>query len=158
MAVSVLTYVAMRWGHLLTEPPQPPSNPAVLVGALGLLPFGAVMAWWGLQGPGSTGPRGMDQAAQRTVLVVTGVLALLAFAVPFLQRTTRHWPRVAWLVTWTGCCVAALQGPAQILLAQDAEVQPALALLAVPGSCVYGLAVRRQHASTTPASASAVRH
>ena len=160
MAVLVLTYVADRWGHLLVEPPRPPARPAVLVGALGLLPFGAAMVWWGVLGPGDTGPQGMDQPAQRTVLVVTGVLALLSFAVPFLQRTTRHWPRFAWLVTWTGCCVTALQGPAQILLAQDAEVQPTvalIALLAVPGSCVYGLAVRRRHASTTPASARAVR-
>jgi len=160
MAVSVLTYVANRWGHLLTKPPRLPSKPAVLVGALGLLPFGSAMAWWGVRGPGGTGPQGMDQPAQRTVLVVTGVLALLAFAVPFLQRTTRHWPRLAWLVTWTGCCIAALQGPTQILLAQNAEVQPGVALiglLAVPGSCVYGLAVRRQHASTTPAPTRAFR-
>ena len=150
MAVLVAAYVVDRWGHLMVEPPPRPSPLVTLAGALGLLPFGAAMLWWGVVGPGDAGPKGMDLPAQRTVLVVTGILCLAAFVVPFLSERARRWPRTAWLVLWTGCCVSALQGPAEVLLAHGADVQPAVALVAIlatPGSCVYGLLALRQHLS-----------
>jgi hypothetical protein len=154
IAVLLGMHVADRWGRLIADPPEPPSAVAVVVGAFGLLPFGAAMLFWGMAGPGSTGPLAMDQPAQRTVLGVTGVLAIAAFAAPFLGRRVTRWPRLTWLTTWVGCCVAALQGPTLILLARDGDVQPVVALitlLATPGSSLYGLAVLRRR--TSPASA-----
>jgi hypothetical protein len=152
MAVLASSYVMDRWGHLITEPPRPPSPLATLAGALGLLPFGAAMTYWGVFGPGTSGPQGMDLPAQRTVLVVTGVLSVAAFVTPFLFTRATRWPRLAWLVTWTGCSIAALQGPTLILLAHGGDVQPAIALialLATPGSCVYGLRVLHRRTSGT---------
>ena len=150
MAVLVAAYAVDRWGHLMVAPPPPPSPLVALAGALGLLPFGAAMLWWGVVGPGDAGPQGMDLPAQRTVLVVTGILCVAAFVVPFLSARARRWPRTAWLVLWTGCCVSALQGPAEVLLAHGADVRPTVALiaiLAVPGSCAYGVLTLRQHLS-----------
>jgi hypothetical protein len=153
VAISVLLglYVVDRWGHLISAPPEPPSSVAIGVGALGLLPFGAAMAFWGIAGPGSTGPLGMDEPVQRTVLVVIGVLSVAAFGAPILGWRADRWPRATWLTTWVGCCIAALQGPAMILLARDGDVQPFVALtalLATPGSCVYGLGILRRRTSS----------
>jgi hypothetical protein len=150
MAVLVAAYVADRWHVLIAQPPRRPSALAALGGALALLPFGVAMVYWGVFGPGTSGPQGMDLPAQRTVLVVTGVLGVAAFVVPFLLKSTRRWPRLAWVVTWTGCCVTALQGPTLILLAQDGDVQPIIALialLATPGSAIYGLRMLHEHTS-----------
>ena len=151
MAILVAAYVVDRWGRLLTQPPPRPSSPATLAGALGLLSFGAAMIYWGVAGPGTTGPQGMDQPAQRTVLAATGAMSIAALVVPLLGDRARRWPRTAWLVTWTGACVCTLQAPTQILLAQGGDVRPGLALIALvatPGSCFYGLAVLRRHLST----------
>jgi hypothetical protein len=150
MAVLVARHVLDRWGSLISRPPRRPSWTATLAGAAGLLPFGAAMGYWGLAGPGSNGPQGMDLPAPRTVLVVTGLLSIAAFVVPTLSDSTRRWPRLAWLTTWTGCCVAALQGPAQILLAQGGRVEPVVAVIAVlstPGACIYGLSILNQQLS-----------
>lgn len=148
MAVLVAAYVLERWGHLITAPPRPPAPLATVAGVIGLLPFGAAMTYWGVVGPGTTGPEGMDQLAQRTVLVVTGALSIAALAVPLLGDLVRRWPRSAWLVIWTGACVGALQGLALTLLAQGGDVRPVvavIALVATPGSCIYGLSVLRRH-------------
>ena len=147
MAVLVIAHVLDRWGSLISRPPRRPSWPYTLAGAVGLLPFGAAMSYWGLAGPGDSGPQGMDLPAQRTVLVVTGMLSIAAFVVPMLPAVTGRWPRLAWLTTWTGCCVAALQGPTEVLLAQGGTVEPAVAVLAVlstPGACIYGLGIFRR--------------
>ena len=155
IAALVASYVVDRWGHLIDRPPMRPATLATVVGALGLLPFGAAMIWWGVLGPGTTGPQGMDQPAQRTVLIVTGALSLAAFVVPLLGERTERWSRTAWLITWTGACVSALQAPTQILLAQGGEVRPALALVALvttPGSCGYGLTILRRHLATIAAA------
>lgn len=152
MAVLVAAYVLDRWGHLVAEPPRRPSSVATLAGAIGLLPFGVAMICWGVFGPGASGPQGMDLPAQRTVLVVTGALCVAAFVVPFLGEWARRWPRCAWLVTWTGACTSALQAPAQILLAHGGDVRPVVALIAVvaiPGSGIYGLRLLRRHLATT---------
>ncbi len=152
MAVLVAAYVLERWGHLMTTGPTPPSPLVALAGAVGLLPFGAALIYWGVHGPGSTGPQGMDLPAQRTVLIVTGALSVVAFAVPFLGERAGRWPRTAWLVLWTGACVSALQGLALTLLAQGGDVRPVVALIALmatPGSCIYGLGALIRHLSPT---------
>jgi hypothetical protein len=153
MAILVIAHVLDRWGSLITQPPRRPSWPFTLAGAVGLLPFGAAMSFWGLAGPGSSGPQGMDLPAQRTVLLVTGMLSIAAFVVPMLTAVARRWPRLAWLTTWTGCCIAALQGPTEILLAQGGKVEPAVAVIAVlstPGACLYGLGILKQRLSQSP--------
>jgi hypothetical protein len=147
MGVVLLDHVLRRWAYLVAEPPQWPSWSASLVGALGLLPFALAMAFWGSLGPGGSGPQGMDRPAQRTVMVVTGVLSAAAFVVPFSSRAARRWPEIAWLVAWTGCCVAAVQGPAQLLLAHGGNVEPvvaSIALLTTPGACAFGVHLLRR--------------
>jgi hypothetical protein len=145
MAVLLLGHVARRWGHLIADPPARPAWPASLAGALGLLPFAVAMVCWGSFGPGASGPEGMDEPAPRTVLVVTGLLSGAAL-VPLWRQWAHRRPRATWLAAWTGCCVAALQGPAQLLLAHGGEARPALAavaLLAVPGAGLYGTTLLR---------------
>ena len=148
-AVAVIggTYVVQRWGSLLTDPPPAPSGLVVICGGVGMLPFALAMAYWAVSGPGDSGPQGMEQPAQRTVLFVTAALTLIAFITPLGPRCIQRWPRTAWLMTWTGCCVAALQGPTQILLAQGGSIEPLVVVIAVaatPGASLYGLAVLRR--------------
>lgn len=149
IAIATLTwhYTLDRWGNVLSRPPRPPARWATVAGALGLLPFGAIQLWWGLLGPGRQGPQAMDAPAQRTVLVVTGLLAIAAFFAPVLRTAVVRWPRAAWLTTWLGCTVAAMQAPTMALLANGGQ-QPTpaitvLAFMTIPGSCLYGLAVLR---------------
>ncbi len=146
MSVLVIAYVLRRWGPLLQVPPARPSPPAFVAGAAGLLSFAAAMSYWGIFGPGESGPLGMHHPAQRTVLLATGLLAAAAYVAPLVTSYNTRWPRTAWLATWTGCCVTALQGPALLLLAEGGTFQPAVAVVAavsVPGACVYGLGVLR---------------
>jgi hypothetical protein len=160
MAVLVIAHVLDRWGSLISQRPQRPSWPSTVAGAAGLLPFGAAMSLWGLAGPGNSGPQGMDLPAQRTVLLVTGILSIAAFVVPMLSAVANRWPRLAWLTTWTGCCVAALQGPTEVLLAQGGKVEPGVAIIAVlatPGACIYGLAILKQRLSQNPNGSRSVR-
>ncbi|HZA16979.1 MAG TPA: hypothetical protein VE645_08850 [Pseudonocardiaceae bacterium] len=141
-------YAATRWGHVLRQPPQPPSVWAIVAGALGLIPFGAAMLWWGVFGPGASGPQGMDAVAQRTTLVVTGLLAVGGFLAPLSRTICNRAPRLTWLLTWVGCTTAALQAPTQVLLANGGHPTRALVLLGlmtVPGSSIYGLLVLRRH-------------
>lgn len=148
MAIVVGAYVIRRWGDLLDTPPPAPSLIMTVCGVLGVLPFSCAMAVWAIAGPGSTGPQGMEQPAQRMVLAATALLGFLSLLSPLLSRHLGRWPRAAWLVTWTGCCVVALQGPTQILLAQGGEVAPVvtgIAVLATPGASLYGIAVLRTH-------------
>jgi hypothetical protein len=150
MAVLVIAHVLDRWGPLISQRPRRPSWPSTVAGAAGLLPFGAAMSLWGLAGPGNSGPQGMDLPAQRTVLLVTGILSIAAFVVPMLSAVANRWPRLAWLTTWTGCCVAALQGPTEVLLAQGGKFEPGVAIIAVlatPGACIYGLGILKQRLS-----------
>jgi hypothetical protein len=147
MAVLVVAHVLRRWGALIARPPVRPTRLVLVAGAVGLLPFAVAMAYWGIRGPGQSGPQGMDLPAQRTVLVVTGLLAAAAYAAPLVAAFTSRWPRMSWLVVWTGCCVTALQGLALLLLAQNGELQPAVAAIAAlstPGACAYGLSIFRR--------------
>ncbi|WP_235736844.1 hypothetical protein [Nocardioides alcanivorans] len=148
IAIAVLAwqYALIRWERVLAAPPRFPSARTITVGALGMLPFGTAMVWWGLFGPGEAGPQAMDTPSQRTALVVTGLLCIAGLMAPILGAMTQ-WPRTAWLVTWVGCTTAALQGPTQLLLANGGDPTPAIALitvLATPASCGYGLLVLRQ--------------
>lgn len=146
VALSVLfgLYVVGRWGHILTQPPDAPSIPVAIVGAVGVVPFGAAMVWWSLCGPGTAGPQGMNSIAQRTVLAVTGLLVLSALLAP-LHRRTNH-PHLIWLITWVGCTSAVMQGPAHLLLARGGHPQPAVAILggaATVAGSLYILALLR---------------
>lgn len=150
LVVLLAAYVAERWGRMTATGPFPP-RPGLLTAGCGavMLAFAAAMAYWGINGPGSTGPVGMDSIAQRTVLVATAALAVVGFAAPLPchRRTTATRARLAWLCTWTGCATTALQGPAGLLLAHDGQVRPlgvVLAVAATPTAIVYWLAVWRR--------------
>lgn len=153
-------YALARWGQILDGPPPRPPGWATLVGALGLLPFATAMLWWGLLGAGATGPQGMDAIAQRTVLVVTGLLVAAGFAAPLLARASARRPHASWLIVWAGCTTAALQGPTEVLLANGGHPTPAIiliALVATPASCAYGLlALRRRTTDLKGSEAPAV--
>jgi hypothetical protein len=127
--------------------PEAPAHVAVtLASTAGLLPPATAMVFWGIAGPGESGPQGLEGSAQRTVLVVTAALTMGALLVPTARRWGARRPRLAWLVVRSGCCVAALQGPTQLLLAQGGELQPAVAVvaaLATPAACLYGPAILR---------------
>jgi hypothetical protein len=155
MGVLLLSHAARRWASLIADPPEPPGGLATLVGAIGLLPFAVAMIAWGSVGPGASGPQGMDQPAPRTVLVVTGLLSGAAFVLPYASRFARRWPGFTWLAVWTGCCVAALQGLAHLLLAQGGRAEPvvaAVALLSTPGAGVYGICLLRGALARPPAA------
>lgn len=144
LAATLGRYALDRWGHLFTDPPRATRPWALAAGVVGLAPFGLAMLWWGVLGPGATGPQGMEAPAQRTVLVVTGMLSLAALLAPMARRTSPGVARVAWLAVWVGCCTAALQGPAQLLLAHGGTIQPAVAAMALvttPGAVIHGLAL-----------------
>ena len=161
MAVLVVDHVRSRWGLLMSAPPASPPRAAAVAGAVGLLPFAAAMTFWGIAGVGEGGPQGMDLPAQRTVLVVSGLLAAAAFVAPFATSAAQRRPRTAWLLTWTGCCVTAIQGPAQLLLAHGGEIQPgvaAVAALSTPGACAYGLGVLRGRLGRSEIAAPIVAH
>ncbi|MGY1847413.1 hypothetical protein [Blastococcus sp. SYSU DS1021] len=143
IAVLAWCYTLGRWGRVLSYPPPRPRGWAIAVGALSMVPFGMAMTCWGLFGPGASGPRGMDALSQRTVLAVTGLLALVGWVVPLVRRGALR-PRTAWVLTWVGCTTAALQGPTQVLLAHQGDPGPAMILMALvtlTGSVAYGLAV-----------------
>lgn len=146
LAVLAWRYALTRWGHILAMRPKAPAMAARLACGIGMLPFAIAMLWWGFAGPGDFGPQAMEAPVQRTALVVTGVLSLAGWLAPILSAALRS-PHVLWLVTWVGCATAALQGPTQLLLANDGIPTGAVALLtalATPASCVYGLLVLRR--------------
>lgn len=145
LAILGWRYVRSRWGDILRHHPPRPQHWALAAGAIGLLPFGFAMLWWGVFGPGGTGPQGMDALAQRLPLAVAGALALLSLLSPLLPSLARR-PHLAWLLVWTGCTTAALQGPTVLLLANNGQIAPvvlALTLVSTPGSAIYGLSVLR---------------
>lgn len=145
LAVLLYRYADDRWGALFTHPPTVRRRWTFGLGAVTVLPFGLAMVWWGLAGPGGAGPQGMEAPAQRTVLVVTGALALAAVALPLTLRSAGpRAARLAHLLVWVGCCTAALQGPTQLLLAHGGSLQPAvaaIALLGSPGAVAIGVGV-----------------
>jgi hypothetical protein len=144
ISVLAVRYASARWGAFLDRPPAW----VVVGGGLGLVPFGAAMLWWGVAGPGASGPRAMDAVVQRTTLVVTGLLALGGFLAPLLGGISGRRPRLTWLVIWLGCTTAALQAPSLVLLANDGHPTRAIllmGLLTVPGSVMYGLLPLRGH-------------
>ncbi|WP_114558679.1 hypothetical protein [Desertihabitans aurantiacus] len=146
LAVLVWQYVLDRWAGVLSVPPRPPVTWAAVAGALGLLPFGAASIYWGLLGPGASGPQGMEVISQRTVLVLSGLLALAGWLGPLVWRATVRRSHAAWILTWLGCTTAALQSVTQVLLAHQGAPTPQVLLvsaLALPGSCLYGLSVLR---------------
>lgn len=109
-----------------------------------MLGFAAAMLYWGVFGPGNSGPLGMDSIAQRTVLGVTGIAALGGFLAPFAFEGSASRARAAALITWVGCATAALQGPAGLLLAHDGAVTPLGVVVAVfrtPSAVLYGVTV-----------------
>ena len=152
MAIGIVVlaarYAAARWSHVLRRTPDPPPVWVRVAGGLGLVPFGAAMLWWGVVGPGATGPQAMDAVVQRATLVVTGLLAVAGFLAPLLPGISRRAPRLTWLALWVGCTTAALQAPTHVLLADGGHPSRAMLLigvLTVSGSSVYGLLLLRRH-------------
>jgi hypothetical protein len=147
LAILLGLYAEDRWGDLIATGPRPPRRLWVtVVCGLGMLSFAAAMFFWGIAGPGTAGPAGMNSVAQRTVLVVTAVAAMGGFLAPLLTYSSPSLTRAAALITWVGCATTALQPPTGLLLAHDGQVSPlgvALAAVATPAAILYGLAVLR---------------
>ncbi|MFW3171276.1 hypothetical protein [Geodermatophilus sp. CPCC 206100] len=151
IAVLASRHAVARWSAVLDRSPDPPPAWVVVAGGLGLVPFGAAMLWWGTFGPGEGGPQAMDALVQRTTLVVTGLMALGGFVAPLVREISGRRPRLTWLSIWLGCTTAAVQSPAQVLLADGGHPTTAVvltAVLAVPGGALYGLSMLR--ATTRP--------
>ena len=160
LAILLALYADGRWGGLIATGPRPPAHAIVTVFCgVGMLSFAAAMAYWGVFGPGTTGPAAMGSVAQRTVLIVTALAAAGGFLAPLLARGSASRARPAALVTWVGCATTALQGPTGLLLAHDGQASllgVALAAVATPAAIVYGLAVlsstlRRRRQALGPA-------
>lgn len=138
LAVLLCRYADGRWGASFASPPRVQRRLTFALGAVTVLPFALAMGWWGVVGPGDAGPQGMEAPVQRTVLVVSGLLALAAVVAPSARLAVPpQRGRLPHLVVWVGCCTAALQGPTQLLLAHGGTIQPAVAaitLLATPGA------------------------
>jgi hypothetical protein len=142
LAVLATIYARERWAATLGRAPRAPATWVIVVGGLGMSVFAIAMTYWGVAGPGSSGPQAMDGPAQRTVLLATGVLAAIGFATPLVPLVASRRPQLAWAAAVIGCASTALQGPAQLLLAHEGGLQPAVALVAVlatPAATVYGL-------------------
>lgn len=145
IALLAWRYVVDRWHRVLDAAPARPSGWLLVVGAIGLLPIGTALLWWGATGPGDQGPQAMDTVVQRSVLVVTGLLAVAGYVAPLLTVPGLH-ARAAWVLTWVGCTTAALQGPALALLANGGRPTPGILLLTGPallGGSAYGLLLLR---------------
>jgi hypothetical protein len=149
MAVALTVLLALyaddRWGQLIAAGVRPPRHTWVRVFAgIGMLGFGMAMLYWGVFGPGASGPLGMNSIAQRTVLVVTGVAAVGGFLAPLFLGGRASRARSAALITWVGCATTALQGPTGLLLAHDGVMSPpgvVIAAVGTPAAVFYGLAV-----------------
>lgn len=139
-------YAVARWADVLDRAPRPPAPWLTAVGAVGMLPFAAAMLWWGIAGPGSTGPPQMEAVSQRVPVAVTGLVVLAGFLAPLRAAASAQRPRLTWLALWVGCTTAALQGPTEMLLANQghpSRVMVVLGLLAVPCAAGYGLGILR---------------
>ena len=149
LAVMVAGYVLHGWPELLAVPPRSPADGRLTLAAgIGMLTFAVAMISWGVLGPGQSGPTGFSAIEQRTVLVVTGLLAAAGFITPLLRRRprVRSHPLLAWALTAVGCTTAAAQGPTLLLLAHGAVVHwplVAVTLLATPTALLYGVAILR---------------
>jgi hypothetical protein len=162
LAVALTILLALhaedRWGNLIAAGPRPPANMSLtLLCGIGMLTFAGAMAYWGVAGPGTTGPAGMTSLAQRTVLVVTSIAAAAGFLAPLLPRGSVLRSRAAAVTTWVGCATAALQGPTGLALAHDGRVSAvgvAIAAMGTATGTIYGLAVlkstRRDVDSSSP--------
>jgi hypothetical protein len=149
LAILLALYAEDRWGDLIAAGPRPPANVSLtILCGIRMLPFAGAMAFWGIAGPGTTGPAGMNSLAQRTVLIVTSVAAAPGFVAPLLTRGSVLRSRAAAVATWVGCVTAALQGPAGLALAHDGNVSAlgiAIAIVGPTAATIYGLAVLWKH-------------
>ncbi len=152
LAALLVLHILDRWRRLLASPPQIPRQWWARLAAVAVLPFGLSMCYWGVAGPGAYGPAGMDAIAQRSVLVATGLLTLMGPTIPLVAQRWPLPPIAAWALTWTGCATAALQGPAQLILAREgrpATLVAVLGLVAAPAAVVYGFTVLYQRISAS---------
>lgn len=145
LAVLLALYADERWGHLVAAGVRPPAQSWVrAVGGAGMAVFAAAMLYWGVVGPGTSGPLGMNSIAQGTVLVVTGLAAVAGFLAPLLMGGAASRGRAAALITWVQCAITALQGPTGLLLAHDGQISPigvGVAAAGTPAAVLYALAV-----------------
>ncbi|PZP29780.1 MAG: hypothetical protein DI613_11475 [Kocuria rhizophila] len=151
LAVLFVDYLKRRWPTLMTTGPRWPHQQWVVpVAWLGMLPLVGALWFWAANGASSAGLAGWESLAQRTVLVVIGLLVLSGLVSPYLARWGALRPAAAWMVAWIGCCVAAVQGPVLLLLSRDGTVELPLlfvTILATPSAVLLASAMLR-HRST----------
>ncbi|MBF6163027.1 hypothetical protein [Nocardia cyriacigeorgica] len=144
LAILFADYVHRRWAALISTAPAPLRPPwARTLATAAVVLFAAVMIFWALA-RAPHGLAGWESLAQRVVLVVVALLALLGAAA---LLTPTGGPGLRWLTAWVGCTTAAVQGPLLLLLAHDATINPyllAVTILATPAAAFLWLAAVHQ--------------
>ncbi|MEU3274480.1 hypothetical protein ABZ639_26860 [Saccharomonospora sp. NPDC006951] len=156
LAILFADYVQRRWAPILAEGPRPPRRRAGVLAAVCVVPFAGAMIFWAFASD-AMGLAGWQSLAQRVVLVVAALLALLGCAA-LLSQGQRVPARPRWLAGWIGCCTTAVQGPVMLLLAHDATVDLSLivvTVLATPAAAWLGLSAIHR---TDQAVSEPVRH
>ncbi|WP_146615633.1 hypothetical protein [Nonomuraea aridisoli] len=139
LAVLVLLHAMDRWRHIFAAGPRP-TRPAIsAICAVPLLGYGLALPVWAVAGTEAGGPTGFESPAQRTVLVITGLLVMIGYVTPLARGFVARHPGWAVGATWTGCGVATLSGPTFVALSHDGVVRVPLLIAAVV-SAAAGLA------------------
>lgn len=141
-------YARVRWAVLLglrvTEPARGKRQPLPRVlahtAAAAAVLYGVANLAWAVAGESLAAPPGFETAAQRSLFVSTGLLALAgAFAVRQLvgQRRIRQLPDRLWApltLVWVGSAASFASGLSQRALAADAGTPPATSLILAIGT------------------------
>ena len=143
-AVALMTafilYARVRWGERLRLrmlEPAPGPTPRLLAGAgaAAALVYAVANLAWAVGGESLAAPPNFDTAAQKSLLVSTGLLALAgASAVRQLvhRRSMRLWAPLT--LGWVGSASTFASGLSQYALAADASPNPPTSLLLALGT------------------------
>ncbi|GAA5042264.1 hypothetical protein HNP84_002195 [Thermocatellispora tengchongensis] len=158
LAVLVLLHAMERWPRIFATGPRPPRWTITAVCAAPLLGYALALLVWAVAGPEAGGPAGFESPAQRTVLVINGLLVAIGYATPLARGFVARHPRRAIVATWVGCSVATLSGPTFAALGHDGVVRVPLlvaSMVSAAAGVLYSVALLR--ATAAPRSNAAPR-
>ena len=150
-AVALLTgfilYAHVRWGELLRLrmlQPAPGPTPRLLAGAgaVAAVVYAVANIAWAVAGESLAAPPNFDTAAQKSLLVSTGLLALAGASavrqlvhrrsIRRLSESARIWAPLS--LGWVGSASTFASGLSQYALAADADPDPSTSLLLAVGT------------------------